>query len=101
MNTEEMEMNDSSTALARADEEVLTSLKEALRYALSPSELEEINVDGITQDTPMLSLALDSLGLMMVVDYIERQLGVRMSADEIYTFTAVSELVEYVVATSQ
>jgi acyl carrier protein len=90
MNTEEMEMNDSSTALARADEEVLTSLKEALRYALSPSELEEINVDGITQDTPMLSLALDSLGLMMVVDYIERQLGVRMSADEIYTFTVAT-----------
>jgi len=77
-------------------DEILDGLRAALRVALTADELREWDLDKIGVDTPMLTLALDSLALMVVVEEIEERFAVSMSVDSVYTFTSVGDLVDHV-----
>jgi acyl carrier protein len=82
-------------------DDVLTALRTALCESLEPGELADIDVDGITLDTPMLALALDSLGLMVVVDHLEANTTVRVPAEDVYQCTAVADLVNHILVRLQ
>ncbi|MFC5186339.1 acyl carrier protein [Actinomadura harenae] len=79
-------------------DEVLTVLRSTLEMALPQEYLKEWDLDAIVPETPMVTLALDSLALMVVIEEIETEFGVGIPVESVYAFTSVGDLVGYVLA---
>ena len=77
-------------------EQVLAGLRDALAAILDPDDLERIDVGAIDADTALLSLPVDSLALMALMNRIEDTFRVYIPEERAYRFATVGEVVEYV-----
>ncbi|GAA1933550.1 hypothetical protein GCM10009716_45970 [Streptomyces sodiiphilus] len=84
------------TAPVPSDDEIVTALRDIMAAVLSDEDLARTDLAGVTAETPLLSLPLDSVTLMAVIAEIEERFRVYIPEHRAFAFTRVGELVEYV-----
>lgn len=77
-------------------EEVLTGLRDALIAILDADDLAKLDLDSVDASTPLLSMPVDSLALMEIMNRIEDRFRVYIPEDRAYAFTTVGEIIDYV-----
>jgi len=86
----------SAAAEIPVDEDIIAGLRDALSAVLDDDARDRSDIEGITRDTPLLSLPLDSLQLVQAMTHVEDRFRVLVSQDAAFTFTTVGELVDHV-----
>lgn len=79
-----------------SEEAVVVRLRAIVRSVLDMEKRYDVDASAITGDTPLLSLPIDSLALMYVMNGVEESFGVELPDEQIVAFTSVRSLVDYV-----
>jgi acyl carrier protein len=77
------------------DDEVIDTVRAAFVTVLIPPVLEEVDLDALSTDTPMLGLPLDSVSLVAVMNEIEDTFGVFIGPEAVLSFTIIGDLADY------
>ena len=77
-------------------EEISEALRDGLVKLLPPADLAQVALDEIDSSTPLLSLPIDSVVLMALMNDIEDRFKVYIPEEEAFSFTVVGEIADYV-----
>jgi acyl carrier protein len=80
-------------AAVHSDEEILRALGEMIREAIAVEQPEVAAGIDATLDTRLLSLPLDSLGLVGLMSHIEERFGIYVDEEEAFAFETVRDVV--------
>ncbi|GGU01376.1 MULTISPECIES: acyl carrier protein [Streptomyces] len=89
-------MTTTPAAATPTDDELLTTLREALTDILDPSDLAHVDLDRLDRTTPLLSLPLDSITLVAAMSRIENAFRVFIPEQKAFAFTHIGDLADYV-----
>lgn len=78
-----------------SDEELLKIVKEILVLTLDEDVTSSINIDEIDLGTPILSLPLDSVSLMVMMSKLEDRLRVFIPDSKAFGFERVGDVTAY------
>ena len=81
---------------APTDAEILAGLREAITAVLGDAELANVDFEMLGRDTALLSLPLDSLGLLQTMTGIEDRFRVFIPEKDAFAFTTVGQVLDYV-----
>lgn len=77
-------------------DEVLDILRTALVTLLPPEDLAQVDIAAIGADTQLLSLPIDSVLLMALMNEIEEVFTVFIPEEQAFAFTTAGDLAEFV-----
>ena len=89
-------MHQDVTGEVFSEDDIVACLRDIFRKVLEMQDRFDIDVGSITINTDLLSLPLDSLSLMYVINGIEERFDVYVPDEHVRRFTTVRSIVEYV-----
>ena len=77
-------------------EQVLAAVRSALGRLLAPADLEQVDLDSLSLNTPLLSLPVDSAVLMALMTELEDTFSVFIDEEAAFSFQSVGDIAEYI-----
>ena len=75
--------------------EVLDAIRAALIKLLSPEDLAQVDLEAVDAQTPLLSLPVDSVVLMALMNELEDTFSVFIEEEAAFSFTALGDVGDY------
>ncbi|AKC40857.1 Phosphopantetheine attachment site [Mycolicibacterium phlei] len=74
------------------DLDIAEALRDALTKLLPPEDLAQLDLDAVGPDTPLLSLPVDSVVLMALMNDLEDRFSVFIPEEEAFAFVVVGDI---------
>ncbi|NGX10318.1 acyl carrier protein [Mycobacteroides franklinii] len=74
------------------DAEIIGALREALTKLLPEEDLAQVDLDAVGAETALLSLPIDSVVLMALMNELEDRFTVFIPEEEAFAFTVVGDV---------
>ncbi|MGH3726086.1 MAG: acyl carrier protein [Mycobacterium sp.] len=75
-----------------SDIDIVETLRAALTKLLPPEDLAQVDLDAVGPDTPLLSLPIDSVVLMALMNDVEDRFTVFIPEEDAFAFTVVGDI---------
>lgn len=75
---------------------VVAAVRSALARLLPPEDLSEVDLSAMDEQTPMLSLPVDSAVLMALMNELEDTFEVYIEEESAFEFTSVGDICDYI-----
>lgn len=76
--------------------EIVDTIRSGLRRLLPPEELQNVDLDELSLQTPLLSLPIDSAVLMALMTELEDAFAVFIDEEAAFSFESVSQVSHYI-----
>ena len=76
--------------------DVVGAVRTGLAKLLPPDDLKQVDLPGIDEQTPMLSLPVDSAVLMALMNELEDTFAVYIEEEAAFSFTSVGDISDYI-----
>ena len=76
--------------------EVLDAIRAGLTKLLSPEDLAQVDLDAVDAQTPLLSLPVDSVVLMALMNELEDTFSVFIEEEAAFSFSAAGDVADYI-----
>ncbi|OAT69873.1 hypothetical protein AWB85_00200 [Mycobacteroides immunogenum] len=80
------------TVVIPEDTEIIGVLRDALSKLLPPEDLAQVDLAAVQAGTALLSLPIDSVVLMALMNELEDQFAVFIPEEEAFAFTVVGDI---------
>lgn len=78
------------------DAEVLDAIRAGLTKLLSPEDLAQVDLDAVDAQAPLLSLPVDSVVLMALMNELEDTFSVFIEEEAAFSFSAAGDVADYI-----
>ncbi|MBA0046578.1 acyl carrier protein [Mycobacterium sp. NPDC050853] len=79
-------------AVLPSDMDVIDALRDSLTKLLPPEDLALVDLDAVDANTPLLSLPIDSVVLMALMNDLEDRFTAFIPEEEAFAFTVVGDI---------
>lgn len=76
--------------------DVVAAIRDGLTRLLPPDDLAQVDLPGVDEDTPMLSLPVDSAVLMALMNELEDTFSVYIDEEAAFSFESVGDVCNYI-----
>jgi acyl carrier protein len=76
--------------------DVVEAVRAGLSKLLPPDDLQQVDLSGIDECTPMLSLPVDSAVLMALMNELEDTFAVYIEEEAAFSFASVGDISDYI-----
>lgn len=76
--------------------EVVEAIRAGLVRLLPPEDLDQVDLEAIDVETPLLGLPIDSAVLMALMNELEDRFSVFIEEEAAFAFTVVSDVSDYI-----
>lgn len=76
--------------------DVVVAVKAALVTVLPPEDLAQIALDNVDENTQLLSLPIDSVVLMSVMNELEEHFAIFITEEAAFDFVTISDIAQYI-----
>ncbi len=76
--------------------DVVAAIRSGLARLLPPEDLQQVDLPGIDEKTPMLSLPVDSAVLMALMNELEDTFAVYIEEEAAFSFESVGDISDYI-----
>ncbi|MFN8072942.1 MAG: acyl carrier protein [Mycobacterium sp.] len=76
--------------------EVVSAIRDGLTRLLPPDDLAQVDLPGLDESTPMLSLPVDSAVLMALMNDLEDTFAVYIEEESAFSFESVGDVSDYI-----
>jgi acyl carrier protein len=76
--------------------DVVAAIRDGLTRLLPPDDLAQLDLPGVDEDTPMLSLPVDSAVLMAMMNELEDTFSVYIDEEAAFAFESVGDVCNFI-----
>lgn len=76
--------------------DVIAAIRNGLARLLPPDDLAQVDLPGLDESTPMLSLPVDSAVLMALMNDLEDTFSVYIEEEAAFSFESLGDVCEYI-----
>lgn len=76
--------------------DVVAAIRAGLTRLLPPEDLQQVDLSGLDEQTPMLSLPVDSAVLMALMNELEDTFSVYIDEEAAFSFETIGDISDYI-----
>lgn len=76
--------------------DVVSAIRAGLTKLLPPEDLQQVDLPGLDERTPMLSLPVDSAVLMALMNELEDSFSVYIEEEAAFSFETIGDIADYI-----